>query len=108
MTETKLGPFISLGGAIAISSDAAYARIGGSQARFDLASNKLSIASALSFADYSFGMAIYGGWTAGRGFATYAGSAPEVLAVADVPALGPGLLVMLAMALAMAAIRARQ
>jgi hypothetical protein len=108
VTESKLGPFINLGGAIAISSDAAYARIGGSQARFDLASNRLSIASALSFADYSFGMAIYGGWTAGRGFATYAGSAREGLAVADVSALGPGLLVMLAMTLAMAAIRARQ
>jgi hypothetical protein len=108
VASMEFGPFLSLGNGMALSSDATYVRIGGSQARFDLASNRLSVASAVSFHDDSFALAIYGGWTAGRGFASYAGSAAEDVAAADVPLLTPALLAGLVLALAAVAVRARQ
>lgn len=101
-------PFFA-GPGIAISADATYARIGGSQLRYDLATNTLSVANGIltSRSDEATSMAVYGGWTAARGFASYASGAADHLALADVPVLTPALLVALALALVAVAIRAR-
>jgi hypothetical protein len=95
---------------VTLSADGSFAWLDGARRRYDFATNAASPYDESLGTGQAVSAAVYGGWTAARGAATYAspgGDASPDVSVTSVPVLGPLLLSALALALAAVAVRAR-